>query len=75
MRVNVGARSDASFLTVGNPVNAREMNSQPYGPVPGLGQHTVEILREFGYRDPEIEDLLTSKVVAAATAPAFAEGS
>jgi crotonobetainyl-CoA:carnitine CoA-transferase CaiB-like acyl-CoA transferase len=31
---------------------------------PSLGEHTSEVLREYGYTDPEIEDLRGRKVVA-----------
>jgi crotonobetainyl-CoA:carnitine CoA-transferase CaiB-like acyl-CoA transferase len=32
-------------------------------PAPGLGQHTVQVLREFGFRDDEITDLVSDRVV------------
>jgi crotonobetainyl-CoA:carnitine CoA-transferase CaiB-like acyl-CoA transferase len=32
-------------------------------PAPELGEHTVQVLREFGFKDGEINDLVRDKVV------------
>jgi crotonobetainyl-CoA:carnitine CoA-transferase CaiB-like acyl-CoA transferase len=48
---------------VGFPVKFSEQPRTPATPAPGLGQHTVQVLREFGFRDDEITDLVSDKVV------------
>lgn len=35
------------------------------GPAPRLGQHTVELMRESGYSEEEIQDMINRKIVAA----------
>ena len=48
---------------VGFPVKFSEQPLTAATPAPGLGQHTVQVLREFGFRDDEITDLVSDKVV------------
>jgi crotonobetainyl-CoA:carnitine CoA-transferase CaiB-like acyl-CoA transferase len=48
---------------VGFPVKFSEQPRTPATPAPGLGEHTVQVLREFGFRDDEITDLVCDRVV------------
>ena len=48
---------------VGFPVKFSEQPRTAATPAPGLGQHTVQVLHEFGFRDDEITDLVSDKVV------------
>ena len=48
---------------VGFPVKFSEQPRTAATPAPGLGEHTVQVLREFGFRDDEITDLVSDKVV------------
>jgi crotonobetainyl-CoA:carnitine CoA-transferase CaiB-like acyl-CoA transferase len=48
---------------VGFPVKFSEQPRTAATPAPGLGQHTVQVLREFGFRDDEITDLVSDRVV------------
>ncbi|QHE84765.1 CaiB/BaiF CoA transferase family protein [Hydrogenophaga sp. BPS33] len=43
-------------------------DATPSAIAPGLGQHTREVLRSVGYSESEIDTLITSKAVRAATA-------
>jgi len=44
--------------TVNNPINLRGEPKTPPRFAPGIGQHTVQILRSAGYDDPAIEKML-----------------
>jgi formyl-CoA transferase len=45
------------------------------GPAPRLGEHTIEVLKELGYTDHRINDLLTSGAAAAASSAVVDAGS
>ena len=50
-------------LTVGSPVWIEGQDKTPARPAPALGQHTVEVLREAGFTDAEIDDLRRDKII------------
>ena len=54
------------------PIKFSETPAKVRRPAPLLGENTREILREFGYRDGEIDDLISRKIVAE---PARSEAS
>lgn len=53
----------ARFKTVASPIRLSETPVTPHRPVPGLGQHTDEVLRETGYRSQEIGSLREGGVI------------
>ena len=55
-------RAGAS-LTVASPLWLEGVNKVPPRFAPGLGEHSVEILREAGYSDAEIDALLATRTV------------
>jgi crotonobetainyl-CoA:carnitine CoA-transferase CaiB-like acyl-CoA transferase len=60
--------SDASigdYRTVRVPMRFATADVGPRGPAPGLGEHSLEVLRASGYGAAEIEQLIASGVVAA----------
>jgi crotonobetainyl-CoA:carnitine CoA-transferase CaiB-like acyl-CoA transferase len=40
----------------------------PLGPAPKIGEHTIEVLRQFGHAAHEIDDLLRKKIAIACQA-------
>jgi formyl-CoA transferase len=48
---------------LGQPVTLSRTPSQPYAHPPKQGEHTADVLKEFGYRDAEIEDLRKKGIV------------
>jgi crotonobetainyl-CoA:carnitine CoA-transferase CaiB-like acyl-CoA transferase len=56
-------RAGAS-LTVASPIQIEGQNKTPPTMAPGVGEHTVEVLRETGFAEPEIERLLRAGAVA-----------
>jgi len=53
-----------AFRQVAPPIRLREHPARIGGPPPGLGEGTRVFLREVGYTDAEIEDLLARGVVS-----------
>jgi len=53
----------ATLKVVGQPVSLGRTPSRLAAPLPERGQHTVEVLREFGITDAEIAALREEKVV------------
>jgi crotonobetainyl-CoA:carnitine CoA-transferase CaiB-like acyl-CoA transferase len=52
-----------TFQVVGQPVSLSRTPSKIAAPPPELGQHTEEVLREFGFSAQEIAELRQSKVI------------
>jgi len=50
--------------TVGNPVTIEGVAKAPPRLAPEVGQHTIEILRELGYSEADIQTLRADEVVA-----------
>jgi crotonobetainyl-CoA:carnitine CoA-transferase CaiB-like acyl-CoA transferase len=50
---------------IGSPVHLSRTPAQITRPAPRLGEHTREVLREAGYTDSEINDLVASGIVGA----------
>lgn len=50
------------FRVVGDPLKLSETSASPRRP-PRLGEHTEQVLREYGYRDEDIERLLHAGVI------------
>lgn len=49
-------------ILVNQPVRYHEMGKTPYEKGPLIGEHTVEVLKELGYDDAKIKELIESKV-------------
>jgi len=54
----------------GFPVKLSRTPARLSRPSPQLGEHTVSVLRELGYPEEEIEDLVKTGVVFTAHSPA-----
>lgn len=53
-----------TFLAPASPIRFPGAEDGPKGPVPDLGEHTVEVLRQNGYDDAAIEALKKSGAIA-----------
>jgi len=53
------------YTTSGMPLRFSAAPNVPYGPSPGFGQHTVEVLTELGFSGDETAGLLDTGVVTA----------
>lgn len=60
------ARAGAS-LTVSSPFEIEGQQKTTPSLAPGVGEHTIEVMREAGFSEPEIERLLRAGVVAQGT--------
>ena len=58
-----GVTGTARFKTVASPIRLSETRVKTHRPVPGLGQHTDEVLRESGYGAQEIGSLREGGVI------------
>lgn len=56
-------KGDKTFQLVGQPVALSRTPSRIAAPPPGQGQHTDEVLQEFGFSSEEIAELRRSKAV------------
>lgn len=63
MLASVNHPSHGPVYMPGFPVNSREVNAQPHRPAPTRGQHTLEVLREHGFDDAAIAELVQAKAV------------
>lgn len=64
--VNVpNSGGEGSHLAPASPVRFPGADDGPKGPSPDLGEHTLAVLKEYGYTDAEIEQLRASKTIKA----------
>lgn len=57
------ARGGRTDLIAGTPIKFGRNDAPVHRNAPLLGEHTVEIMRQYGYLDNEINDLLEKKVI------------
>jgi formyl-CoA transferase len=55
--------SSRTLRVLGQPVSLSRTPSTVVAPPPGRGEHTAEVLREFGFSDAEIDRLRAEKIV------------
>ena len=65
--VETGDPGEDYPLTIGSPIQVREAPKKPPQRAPDIGQHSAEILSEFGYHADEIQQLLDQQVIFAPT--------
>ena len=59
----VKKRDKSTMNVVGQPFNMSRTRSKIAAPPPGLGQHTSEVLKEFGFKPKEIAALRAAKAL------------
>ena len=52
-----------TYRTVNAPMRFQSADVRPRGPAPTIGEHTEQILREAGWSQPEIQQLLDNRIV------------
>jgi len=63
--VEVTRSNGESYKSVATPVRFHDgEDAQPRGDTPAFGQHTLEVLREYGFSDAEIAGLSDKNVIA-----------
>jgi formyl-CoA transferase len=62
--VSASLSESGTTISIGNPVSYDHTFPTMQIPPPRRGQHSVEILVELGYTDRQIQDLLSTEVVA-----------
>lgn len=50
--------------TISSPIMMKGQEKKQPGEAPGLGEHTEEILTEFGFSESEISSLISEKVAS-----------
>lgn len=50
-------------VLVRNPIRFEETGLPPYEKAPKIGEHTREILKEIGYKDEKIEEMISEKEI------------
>jgi len=59
----VKKKNGGTLKVVGQPVSLSRTPSEIVAPTPEAGEHTLEVLREFGFSDSEIETLRAAKAI------------
>jgi len=63
MAKNVKAKDGHTFQIVGQPIGLSRTPSKIVSPTPELGEHTDEVLQEFGFSTDEIAALRRAQVI------------
>ncbi len=58
-----GMKKGKTFKTVGSPVRMSHTPPSIYRSVPGIGEHTMEVLKELGYSDSNIAQFAEEGVI------------
>ena len=56
---DVGTHAGAPMRTLGHPVKYSDAETPIRRPAPTLGQHTAEVLSEYGFSEAEMVELLS----------------
>jgi len=64
--VETGDEGEGYELTIGSPINVREAPKKAPSRAPDVGADSVDVLRDMGFEESYVQELLTSKVVMAA---------
>jgi crotonobetainyl-CoA:carnitine CoA-transferase CaiB-like acyl-CoA transferase len=60
--------TEGRLRTMGNPTSWSGTPASQTGPAPSLGEHTIDVLREAGFTDAEIDAMLQTGAATQATA-------
>ncbi|MEQ1890539.1 MAG: CaiB/BaiF CoA-transferase family protein [Alphaproteobacteria bacterium] len=63
--VDVTRKNGETYKSVATPVRFHDgEDAQPRGDTPAFGEHTLEVLREYGFSEAEIESLRSKSIIA-----------
>ena len=63
--VDVTRKNGEVYKSVATPVRFHDgEDAQPRGDTPAFGEHTLEVLREYGFSEAEIESLSSKNIIA-----------
>jgi formyl-CoA transferase len=61
--VETGDDGEGYHLTIASPINVREAPKKPPSRAPDVGAHSLEVLRELGFDEAYIQDLVREAIV------------
>lgn len=61
--VDMPKADGTSYKNVASPIRFRNADSDPKGPLPEIGEHSLEVLSEYGFDDDACQDLLDKKII------------
>lgn len=64
--VETGDAGDDYALTIGSPINVKEAPKKAPSRAPDVGADSVDVLRDMGFEESYVQELLHSKIVLAA---------
>ena len=61
--VDMPKADGTSYKNIASPIRFRNESTDPKGPLPEIGQHTIDILREHGFDEGTCSAYLDSKII------------
>ena len=59
----MNSKKAGTSKAVGMPIKFSKSKTEKSKGAPGLGEHTREIMKNFGYKDEQIDEFLSKKII------------